>query len=146
MSGNPFMAGVHGGIQTYHCVAEDRIRAVARFDRAQCEAALKLTGLQKTVEAAVRRRMRHLDKITMVLHFEDLGQDFLRWELDAKGRVIGCGPFQAFSWVGCQVLVFEKLKAGDSLFYERRSKSGGCSGGFIRYPLAKVTFTKGVQA
>ena len=135
MSGNPFMAGVHGGIQTYHCVAEDRIRAVARFDRAQCEAALKLTGLQKTVEAAVRRRMRHLDKITMVLHFEDLGQDFLRWELNAKGKVIGCEPFQASTWCGLEVFQPGLLAVGDLVhFYDSRDKSFR----HIRYRVAKV--------
>ena len=139
MTANPFKASRYGDTQCYHQTAEDRIRAVLDFDRAVCTAALLLPDLQKTVATAVQRRLRYLDKVAAILEFEDHGQDFLRWELDAKGRVIGCGPFQAFSWVGCQVLVFEKLKAGDSLFYERRSKSGGCSGGSIRYPLAKVT-------
>lgn len=143
---NPFKAGIYSGTQLYHLSVEERIRVVKDFDRTACNAALLLPNLQKTVATAVQRRLRYLDKVAAILEFEDHGQDFLRWELDAKGRVIGCGPFQAFAWVGCQVLVFEKLKAGDILFYERRSKSGECSGGSIRYPLAKVTFTKGAKA
>jgi hypothetical protein len=36
--------------------------------------------------------------------FEDHGQDFLRWELDSAGEVIGCGPFQGWLWIGAKVL------------------------------------------
>lgn len=59
-----FKAGVYNGVQSYHCTAEDRIRAVRAFDPAQCEAALAMEsrGLQKTVAQAVRRRMRELRK------------------------------------------------------------------------------------
>lgn len=58
---NPFAAGVYGGHQTYHMGADDRIAAVRRFDRAQCQAALALPHLQKTVASAVQRRLRQLD-------------------------------------------------------------------------------------
>ena len=84
---NPFKAGVHGGTQTYYGVAEDRIRAVAWFDRAQCEAALKLPGLQKTVAAAVQRRLRYVDKVATVLHFTDFScgrKEMLKRELKAS--------------------------------------------------------------
>lgn len=60
---NPFKAGFHAGVQTYYCTAEDRVRMVSGFDRAQCNDALQLPHLQKTVLSAVQRRLRHLDKI-----------------------------------------------------------------------------------
>ncbi|ART47581.1 MULTISPECIES: hypothetical protein [Acidovorax] len=141
---NPFKAGVHGGTQTYYGVAEDRIRAVAWFDRAQCEAALKLPGLQKTVAAAVQRRLRYFDKVATVLHFTDFGQDFLRWELDAKGKVIGCEPFQGFVWKGKYVLGYDRLRAGDTVHY--RSMGDSTSVDNIRYPLALVERKEGSAA
>ena len=109
---NPFKAGEHDGVQVYYGTADDRIFAVGRFDRIQCEAALRLPDLQKTVAAAVQRRLHHLDKVATVLHFTDHGQDFLRWELDARGKVIGCGPFQAGVWCGKYVMHHEQLRAG----------------------------------
>lgn len=62
MSTNPFLAGTFDGRSTYHTDAVSRIARVRDFSRAQCEAALKVPGLQKTVEAVVRTRMRALDK------------------------------------------------------------------------------------
>tara|TARA_R110002012_G_C11535094_1_gene600906 strand:+ start:694 stop:939 length:246 start_codon:yes stop_codon:yes gene_type:complete len=43
-----------------------------------------------------------MDKVTRI-HFEDHGQDFLWWDIDAQGKVIDCGPFQASVWVGSRV-------------------------------------------
>lgn len=143
---DPFKAMVHEGRQLYHVSAEDRARAAASFSRDECNAALLVPNLQKTVVATVQRRLRHLDKIVVRLVFTDHGQDFLRWDLDSRGKVIGCAPFQAFTWVGLVVLQFRRLKAGDIVFYERRSQGGNVSGGSIRYPLEAVTFLDGGQA
>ena len=53
-----------GPIQTYACDAENRLDAVNRMtDRAQLDAALAVPGLQKTVQAAIRRRIKQLDKV-----------------------------------------------------------------------------------
>jgi hypothetical protein len=57
---DPFAAARYGDIQTWYITAEDRIRAVRGFSAAQCESALKLPELQKTVERAVRSRLRML--------------------------------------------------------------------------------------
>ena len=140
MTSNPFAAGIHAGVQTYHCVAEDRIRAASRFDKAQCEAALQLPHLQKTVAAAVQRRMRYLDRITTVLHFTDHGQDFLRWELDVKGHVIGCEPAQAWLWLGKRVLFHEALRPGGLVHFVSKGDSDSRN---IRYPLERVEHTQG---
>lgn len=63
---NPFKAFTypsdHGPVQAYHCAADDRLRALASFDQAQCEAALRLPGLQAVVRNALERRLRKLAK------------------------------------------------------------------------------------
>lgn len=129
---NPFKAGTHDGRPTYHTDADSRIRAVSRFDRKQCEAALAVDGLQKTVARAVQARQRYLDKVVMRLHFEDHGQDFLWWELDRSGKVIGVN-LQQFAWIGCKVLGPHTLRKGSTVHYERDG-----AGHNIRYPLTKV--------
>ncbi|MCC7484578.1 MAG: hypothetical protein IT529_06270 [Burkholderiales bacterium] len=56
MSRDPFL-GKHG----YGAVdAASRIERVRSFTRAQCQAALTVPGLQKTVCAAIERRLREL--------------------------------------------------------------------------------------
>jgi len=59
---SPFAAGLYDGVQTYTTSAEDRLRAVKRFDLAQCNAALQIEGLQRTVERAVIARIRALER------------------------------------------------------------------------------------
>lgn len=41
---------------------QSRLDLVKRFDLADCKAALALNGLQQTVEAAINRRIRKLEK------------------------------------------------------------------------------------
>lgn len=38
-----------------------------------------------------------------VIHFEDKGQDFLEWDVDQNGMVVGSRPYQADVWRGCEV-------------------------------------------
>lgn len=45
---------------------------------------------------------------------EDHGQDFLEWDIDAKGFVVACRPFQGSVWTGVQVLN-KNLRAGSVL-------------------------------
>jgi hypothetical protein len=59
---DPFLAATYEGRQFYDVVADDRIRRVKHFDRAQCLAALALPDLQKTVVHAVQRRLRQLER------------------------------------------------------------------------------------
>jgi hypothetical protein len=58
----PFAAHRYGEDQTYDIAAEDRLYRVKTFDLAQCRAALKIPRLQKTVVAAILRRMKRLEK------------------------------------------------------------------------------------
>ena len=61
-AGNPFQSGHYGGVPTSHQSVEDRVRAVKTFTPEQCDAALQVEGLQKTVEKAVHARMRKLER------------------------------------------------------------------------------------
>jgi hypothetical protein len=46
------------------------------------------------------------------IHFEDKGQDFTWWEVDAEtGLVVDCGPCQAWAWVG-QWVYLPSIKRG----------------------------------
>ncbi|MCM2494571.1 hypothetical protein [Burkholderia glumae] len=57
---NPFLGPLYGDVQTECCTADDRIRMVRDFDRVQCEAALTVPNLQKTVRRAVLTRLKML--------------------------------------------------------------------------------------
>lgn len=141
---NPFSTGSFDGVEYSYTCAEDRIRAAKRFDLTECEAALKMPNLQKTVIAALRRRLQHLRKVATVLHFTDHGQDFLHWELDANGKVIGCGPFQEMVWRGKTVLNHKHLQVGDLVLFSDLGESRGALN--IRYPLKRVLRMEGGAA
>lgn len=59
---SPFKCAVYGDIQSFAVTVEDRCDMVRKFSRAQCEAALRLDGLQRTVERAIQSRLRRLDR------------------------------------------------------------------------------------
>ena len=59
---NPFKAGIPGHPQAQTIDAESRVRLVRDFSLDQCNLALLIPGLQKTVLAAVQRRVRQLKK------------------------------------------------------------------------------------
>lgn len=51
-----------------------------------------------------------MSKTKKILHFEDNGQDFLRWHLDKDDQVIKSCPFQGFVWNGVHVIECEENK------------------------------------
>ncbi|RHW21719.1 hypothetical protein [Pseudomonas jilinensis] len=59
---NPFITGMVNGRPYQSVTVEDRLAMVVRFTAAQCEAALAVPNLQKTVKTAVERRQRKLTK------------------------------------------------------------------------------------
>lgn len=65
--------------------------------------------------------------------FGDHGQDFLEWDLDDDGVVVGCRPFQGSIWGGRQVTNHRTLEV-DS--YLRLEFEGSLR--FLKYPLAEV--------
>lgn len=68
-----------------------------------------------------------------ILHFEDQGQDFLRWHIDEQGTVVKSEPFQNMIWKGARVTNFKTLKVGDKLDITHMSKNT-C----IKYPITKI--------
>lgn len=67
------------------------------------------------------------------IHFEDHGQDFLAWDVDATGKVVGCRPSQASVWCGLRVL--ERPKAGALVTYRRGDEPARS----VHYTVAKIT-------
>lgn len=61
MSNNPFLTMVYGH-PCGACDAQTRLDMVKKFNREQCEAALKINGLQKSVEKALHSRINKLAK------------------------------------------------------------------------------------
>lgn len=58
--------------------------------------------------------------VVTVLHFEDHGQDFLRWFLDSTGKVIMSSPFQTSVWKGVQVEAHTILEDGDIVYIKSK--------------------------
>lgn len=67
------------------------------------------------------------------IHFEDHGQDFLEWDIDADGNVLACRPFQGSLWCRCLVLNPD-LANGD--YVQIRNPWGETSN--INYPAVRV--------
>lgn len=76
--------------------------------------------------------MRKFGKKTR-LHFEDHGQDFLWWDIDAEGNVIDCGPFQASVWVGCKVATGSVSQGCPPFFKSKQGKRMS-----LNYPVEKI--------
>lgn len=67
------------------------------------------------------------------IHFEDHGQDFLEWDVDATGTVVGCRPLQGWVWCGLVILGNAQV---EQLVSCRR---GNEEPRYINYPVAKIT-------
>lgn len=59
---NPFDRTLDDGTLVSCVTAEDRACRVARMTRDECQRVLALDGMQKTVLAATRKRLRALEK------------------------------------------------------------------------------------
>jgi ParB/RepB/Spo0J family partition protein len=59
---NPFLYHWSDGTQVLTSGVNDRIEAVRKFSADECEAALALPDLEKTVKTAIERRLRKLEK------------------------------------------------------------------------------------
>lgn len=57
---NPFRYRMYDGREVETTSADDRVKKVKDFSLEQCNAALAVTGLQKSVERAVFARIRAL--------------------------------------------------------------------------------------
>ncbi|MFT4191665.1 MAG: hypothetical protein QM617_09115 [Comamonas sp.] len=73
-------------------------------------------------------------KAVKTIHFQDHGQDFLEWDLDSVGHVVGCRPFQADVWMRHTVFNFADLAPGS---YAEITVDGKQTP--IKYPIVKVS-------
>lgn len=69
----------------------------------------------------------------VIIHFQDQGQDFLRWQVDEAGVVVGSWPFHKQIWAGLQVTNLSKLKKDELVRHNRFDEEGS-----IRYPVKAV--------
>lgn len=121
---NPFFAYAHEGRRFYHVTADDRIRAVNGFNLAQCESALGVDGLQKTVERAVRSRMRVLWRIAK-------NADAHRHYIEKLRR--NGAPLAAFPCPACAASIEAERPAGrDDRPYTTAAKCPGCGTLYFR--------------
>ena len=59
---NPFSTGTWMGHEMEAVDTDSRIRMVRNFNKDQCQRALLVTGVQKTVADAIHRRLRKLQR------------------------------------------------------------------------------------
>ncbi|MBW8034182.1 MAG: hypothetical protein FVQ79_00510 [Planctomycetes bacterium] len=59
---NPFVTGAYNGHLVGHIDVDSRIHTVREFNLDQCKRALNVPGLQRTVERAIKSRIRKLEK------------------------------------------------------------------------------------
>lgn len=70
--------------------------------------------------------------------FENHGQDFLEWDIEA-GKVVDCRPSQAGYWIGTEVHNLH-IQAGDNLIItEPSNPNHRCT---LLYPVRKVSWPK----
>jgi hypothetical protein len=72
------------------------------------------------------------------IHFEDNGQDFLRWLITDEGMVVDCQPFQAHVWTGTKVLNHQIINPGAQLFVQLKDGHEIA----IRHLVERVEFTR----
>lgn len=71
------------------------------------------------------------------IHFEDHGQDFLEWDIDANGVVTDSRPFQASTWSG-SVLINDAAPGGLVAYLSKYTNQRHT----IRYPIVKVVMRR----
>ena len=59
---NPFFSGTYNGHVCFTQDAAERVQKVREFTAQQCQAALELPGLQKSVTTAIHRRLARLER------------------------------------------------------------------------------------
>lgn len=69
------------------------------------------------------------------IRLEDRGQDFLEWDINEGGMVIGCRPFQSSIWIGTKVLN-QTIAPGDTLTIITKQEDWETT---LNYPVASVS-------
>lgn len=79
----------------------------------------------------------------MTLRFEDDGQDFLKWDLDADGVVIDCWPCQGRIWIGAHVLSFADLREGQRPTVRLKGERVSARPHAIKHRIASIDLAPG---
>ena len=66
--------------------------------------------------------------------FEDHGQDFLEWDINRHGIVVGCRPFQEGVWKGT-IVIDQDIHPGDRINIVRK---GSPQVLYVKYPVEKI--------
>lgn len=83
----------------------------------------------------LRAAMNDLTKEVRVIHFYDHDQDFLRWSINKKGRVLRSEPFQTDIWSRYIVENHKDVQAGE---YVVIRKFGGHKRTQIKYQVLMI--------
>ena len=78
--------------------------------------------------------------VITTITFQDQGQDFLEWDLSAKGKVVECRPFQGFHWNGRKVHNHKELQVGGFVIVSTSATSNGRMQ--IKYPIVDIERTE----
>lgn len=73
-------------------------------------------------------------QVKKVICFEDHGQDFLEWGIDADGNVMTCMPYQWWVWKNAKVMM-DTLQVGKQLCYLNKKSRRFAS---IKYPVERI--------
>lgn len=68
------------------------------------------------------------------IHFEDHGQEFLAWEVDAQGTIVNCEPFVR-NWIGHRVLSPRTVRKGHLVNVKSRHRGDVFT---IIYPVERI--------
>lgn len=71
------------------------------------------------------------------VYFEDHGQDFMFWDIDASDHIIHAGPFQSMIWGGCRLSGGQTLEPGHQIEFWSPSANRYLR---LNYPIEKVEF------
>lgn len=111
--------------------------AAAVLRRARAQSAATAEAMRVIDEPAAAARENRAAQAAVRIVFEDLGQDFLVWDVSEEGVVLACGPFQSGIWRGRQVVNPRELKVGGMVTVKTGSSVPG-SVSVMRYRVRKL--------
>lgn len=77
-----------------------------------------------------------LPEVHRTIVFEDHGQDFLEWDIDSRGEVIACRPFQSGIWVGV-IVTNPDVEVGERVRYRHQLVTND-ERMSVRYPVEDI--------
>lgn len=73
------------------------------------------------------------------IRFHDYGQDFLKWEVTPKGKIVKSAPFQFRIWSKWEVINLNDLKVGGVVrIRQYQGKEQQLTVLTIKYPIAEI--------